>query len=967
VLEKNKKTVKPESNTTHHHLAQGSSTHTLADKSSSSLINKKSFKFRWWYAAIFILVIAVVGIAILRFSRASAGKVQIEKSNFCEAFKNDIVVGWIVRDAEYCKDTFEFYDTKNITTVYHPWNGRQNVLLRKSDNTCYGFDRERTQNVMTPYVNTFAVTIQEYLQIDRANCNPQPPASTPPPSNPVDEVKAGTSPLPRKYDSTTEQNILTAMQVGISDVALRALCGEYDQSGKCRNFVDANYPRGLVFDNLHQQLVQIALHNGATVDALNYFCGSFTDAAGCKAYVSQQAAYIKGDGSPPPPPVVTPPPCLASTGCNNGVNGWQKLAENPAFYYNTGFEGGTTCVAPLTSTQFDLNNKYVCESLKIQARCKPYYDAIAHGDTSKVATTPDECGGADLRAALNAANLYQRNLTPPIGNVEGINGDCTTLYGWTASDAALDRPLGVDIYNGPGEQGQKIANNLPANIYRQDLYNAFNHKYGGAHGFQFAIPNSLKDNQDHTIYVYSLAQYINGLPNPNNNKLIGTKTIKCDYPPQGNLEKIEAQMQPSNQNGTFTCTVTGWTNDQSAPNESIKIDAYVDGEGVAHDVVANQFRDDLLKAGFGTGNHQYVFDIPPKFRDGNKHTLQVYGLGVNIYNQRNGINNLVGVKDFQCDQPPTGNAENVITSNVANNLVCAIKGWAADPSYFFANSIVAYYDPSPDFKTYAYLDKPYSANLAREDLATYPQFYGNTKHGFVYPVPSQFFDGNTHKVYLYALNVDRNGVYIKQNNTFIGSQTIKCPKKPTTATNVNNTTAPISQPSNQVVSSTITTGVDTNDNNKKVQVVVTRTPLAYDQVTAAKQVGSVAKQQAFKNASYIPGFIPSTTKLAQTQADGDNGPVLKEKVYIKPDLPIDIGIEKVVIYIDGQSPVIYNSLNDATRTLDTKTLADGVHTIQVLAFNGASQNVRALEQRIQTSNGGLNALQRFYYALGSRN
>lgn len=929
---------------------------TLHNTAGGHTLNKKGFKFRWWYAAILILVVALVGVAVLRFGRASGESIGIERTNICEIYRNDQVLGWFFNDTRVCKDTYNYIDGGTVK-VAHQWNGRQNVLLKKSDNTCYGFNREYTQRLGLPYVNYYDIIIQEYLQIDRANCNPQPAPQPAPVNNPVDEN--GTNTLPLKYGIEIEQNILKAIGIGVTDVALKEFCGLYDQSGKCRNFVDTNYPHGLAFDNNHQQLVQIALRNGVTVDALNGFCGMFSDVTGCKSYVSQQAAYINGGGSPPPPVVAIPPPCLASTGCNNGANGWQKLADNPAFYFNAGFEGGTTCVAPLTSTQFDLNNKYSCESLKIQARCEPYYRAIAQGDTSKVATTPDECGGAELRAALDAANLYQRNLTPPIGNVEGINGDCTILYGWTASDAALDKPLSVDIYNGPGEQGQKVGNNIKANIFRQDLYNAFNHKYGGSHGFQFAIPDSLKDNQDHTLYVYSLAQYINGFPNPNNNKLIGTKTIHCDSPPRGNLEKIEANMTK----GVFTCYASGWAADNSNLNTAINVDAYIDGVGAVHNAPADQYRVDLANAGLGNGKHQYVFDIPARYRDTNKHLLQVYGIGVGTDGKPNGINNLVGSKEFKCDQPPTGNAENVITSDAPNNLVCAIKGWAADPSYFFSNSIVAYYDPSPDFKTYAYLDNAYTANIARADLAAYPQFYGNTKHGFVYPVPAQFFDGNSHKVYLYALNVDKAGVYIKQNNTFIGSQTIKCPKKPTATTNVNAITT--SAPSNQSISSAVVKAVDTNT-NQQVTAVVTRTPFAYDQAAGVTQVSKAAEQSAFKGNKQIPSSIPSSIQLAQTQADGDNGTELKGTVYIKPDLAVDLGINKVVIYVDGKNPTVYNSLSEATRTLDTKTLPDGVHTIQILAYNG-QQNVRALQQRIQTNNGGLNSLQRFYYAIASRN
>jgi hypothetical protein len=41
---------------------------------------KSSFKFRWWYAVIAILVVAIVGIAVLRFSHAGTrplGKITL--------------------------------------------------------------------------------------------------------------------------------------------------------------------------------------------------------------------------------------------------------------------------------------------------------------------------------------------------------------------------------------------------------------------------------------------------------------------------------------------------------------------------------------------------------------------------------------------------------------------------------------------------------------------------------------------------------------------------------------------------------------------------------------------------------------------------------------------------------------------------------------------------------------------------
>lgn len=41
----------------------------MATKSKKTT-KKKGFQFRWWYAAILILVVAIVGIAVLRFSQA---------------------------------------------------------------------------------------------------------------------------------------------------------------------------------------------------------------------------------------------------------------------------------------------------------------------------------------------------------------------------------------------------------------------------------------------------------------------------------------------------------------------------------------------------------------------------------------------------------------------------------------------------------------------------------------------------------------------------------------------------------------------------------------------------------------------------------------------------------------------------------------------------------------------------------
>lgn len=955
-MPKNKSAPKTKSNTMHHHMAQS---HTLSQKAPQKSINKSGFKFRWWYAAIFIIVIALVGIAVLRFSRASGEPIKIERSNMCQIYRSDPLLGWFFNDTKVCKDTYNFLDG-GTGTVYHPYNGRFNTLLRKSDNTCYGFNREYTERLGLPYVNYYDVTIQEYSNTDRSNCDPVSTQSYTP-ANPVDETKTGTSPYPRKYGSDTEQNILVAIQHGITDIVLREFCGQYDQSGRCRNFVDANYvtpPNGLQFDNYQQQLIQIALRNGTTVAVLKKGCAGFTNVPACTAYVDEQYAYLQATGGggplppPPTPPVYVPPPPNPNKGENDGR--WVVYSNprnpTPGFFTHPNFPGKCFFAG---GNGFLVDQGFDCDAEIKRLVCGNYNTFIANLDLC------DPNG--EFRAAQDFVKEIELNRTTnPVGNVDENISNCASWKGWDASARNPSIALSTAVYIDGVEQKPPIK----ANKVRSDLTSsrdALASSNGGAHAFEYPIPDKFRDGKQHKIGFYALGirkdGSLNGL-----NPLLGGKEFNftCDIPPTGAIEKIEAQMEK----GTFTCTVTGFAFDASSPNTPIKIDAYVDNVGVAHEILANGFKQEFITNGLSNGNHQYKFNLPGKFLDAKKHRLDVYGLGVGTNGQPNNENHIAGTKEFQCDLPPAGNAEEVIVNTAPSNPSCAIKGWSADPSYFFNNSIVAYYDPSADFKTYKFLSQPYKANLNRPDLIANGVPVGNNpNHGFIYPIDRKFFDGQTHTVYLYSLNVDRNGAYIQQNNTFIGRQIIKCPNLQASTDPVNKIAT--SEPTSISVSSSVTKAKDTNT-NQEVTAIVTRTPLAYDQANGAAQVAKAAADSAPKNDKQIPSVIPSTAKLAETQATGDNGPELKGTVYIKPDLPADLNIDKVVIYLDGKSPTIYSSLADTVRTLDTKTLADGLHSVQILAYNG-QQNVRALNQRIQTNNGGLNAIQRFYYALGNRN
>jgi len=68
--------------------------------------------------------------------------------------------------------------------------------------------------------------------------------------------------------------------------------------------------------------------------------------------------------------------------------------------------------------------------------------------------------------------------------------------------------------------------------------------------------------------------------------------------------------------------VGGWIWDRNQPSSSVNVEIY-DGETRLATVPANQFRQDLLDAGIGNGNHSFVYTVPDRLKDGRPHSIQV--------------------------------------------------------------------------------------------------------------------------------------------------------------------------------------------------------------------------------------------------------------------------------------------------------------------------------------------------------
>ncbi|MFC5409890.1 putative Ig domain-containing protein [Larkinella bovis] len=86
------------------------------------------------------------------------------------------------------------------------------------------------------------------------------------------------------------------------------------------------------------------------------------------------------------------------------------------------------------------------------------------------------------------------------GNFEGYldQVNCNTISGWVWNRDKPNTPYPVEFLDGPTAATATTLGSVLADIYRDDLKNAG--RGNGAHGYSFPVPESLKDNQTHTIW-----------------------------------------------------------------------------------------------------------------------------------------------------------------------------------------------------------------------------------------------------------------------------------------------------------------------------------------------------------------------------------------------------------------------------------------------------------------------------------
>jgi hypothetical protein len=69
-------------------------------------------------------------------------------------------------------------------------------------------------------------------------------------------------------------------------------------------------------------------------------------------------------------------------------------------------------------------------------------------------------------------------------------------------------------------------------------------------------------------------------------------------------------------------TITGWVWDKNDLNAEVQVELW-DSERRVITVPANEFRQDLVDAGYGNGRHAFRIPTPQEFRDGRSHSVHL--------------------------------------------------------------------------------------------------------------------------------------------------------------------------------------------------------------------------------------------------------------------------------------------------------------------------------------------------------
>lgn len=134
--------------------------------------------------------------------------------------------------------------------------------------------------------------------------------------------------------------------------------------------------------------------------------------------------------------------------------------------------------------------------------------------------------------------------------------------------------------------------------------------------------------------------------------------VNTSTPPQ-NKQAPSGSLDPSS-----CSTLVGWALDGDSLGSAVRVDAYVQGIGIASGAT-NVPRPDITRIFYAPGNHGYSIKIPSRWLDGKPHNADIYGININSKGALAGENAKIGHREFACDAAGKDHMPEVLAQRAA--------------------------------------------------------------------------------------------------------------------------------------------------------------------------------------------------------------------------------------------------------------------------------------------------------------
>lgn len=326
---------------------------------------------------------------------------------------------------------------------------------------------------------------------------------------------------------------------------------------------------------------------------------------------------------------------------------------------------------------------------------------------------------------------YNVSSVDPIGYTE--NADCRVIKGWAFDGDKTDESIVLHIY-----VDGKFHSSIKTEEFRFDVN--LSNKLTGKHGFLWPVPVSLRDGKTHLIEVYSL-NFPYGQQGSNNPKILYTTIGGCNADePVGLIESADCN------------AISGWVIDPEAKEKSTYVHIYIDGKMEAS-VLSNIPRPEINNRLNTTGNHEFQWNIPVKYKDGKSHQYELYLLNFPYGSPTASNPKILNTNIVSCNtSTPIGNIDSVGCESVS--------GWVID----LDSSAIS-------IDMHVYVDGKMTAilktDITRNDVNSLYNISG--KHGFNWVIPQYLMDGNEHSATFFAINYP-----LGTGNNSIAVRSFKC-------------------------------------------------------------------------------------------------------------------------------------------------------------------------------------------------